>query len=327
MAQRKTKRRYNSSSGNNSFTRTISGIMFLDLKGYSSMSEPQLRSFGENVLPELANMALKHGPDYINTWGDAIVIAMQDIKCMAQTAVGIRDFLRAFDWDSHQLPMIDARISIHMGSIYKGKDAFSERGMIIGRAVNLAARIEPMVTPGQVWATNDFIVALNREQQNLFKWSSLGVKTLAKEAGEEELFVIYRAHEPNPEVKGREVAVTVVRKDGQVLLVRRIDSSSPTWQFPAGQIKPNTRPEDAAVREVQEETGVSCVIVSKIGDRFHEEQMVHLHYFLADWKDGDAVNGDPKENDLVEWVSPREALSRFTLDVDSRIKSLLENMT
>ena len=302
-----------------------SSILFLDVKGYSQLTEQGMKRFAEHIMPQMAKIAESHGYDYLNTWGDAIVIASQDYKAITSIALEFRDLFRNCDWDEIAITSLSLRISLHSGAMHRGNDIFSERGMISGATVNLAARIEPLVTPGEIWATIDFVQALSR-LNTPFKWKSVGFKELPKKAGSEELFVIFRAHETDPTERGKEAAVAVVVKDKLVLLVHRIDSTVPMWQFPAGNLKPEGNPELTAVREVLKETGINCQIVRKISERKHPNSKVYMHYFHAEWVSGEAVNGDSAENDLVEWVSPADALNRFVTDVDVNVRSLLETL-
>lgn len=50
----------------------------------------------------------------------------------------------------------------------------------------------------------------------------------------------------------------VIVQDGRMLIVRRhVAEASLLWQFPAGEVEPGETFEDAVVREMQEETGVT----------------------------------------------------------------------
>lgn len=55
----------------------------------------------------------------------------------------------------------------------------------------------------------------------------------------------------------------VVIHEGQALLVRRADNGR--WTLPAGILEPGEEPAMAAVREVQEETGVHCEVTRLLG--------------------------------------------------------------
>ena len=300
--------------------------MFLDIKGYSQLSDDEVGSLVDEVFPQIHGLITEREHRHVNTWGDAIVIASDDIKDITHIALDLRDLFYKVDWRKHRITPLRARISLHMGTMWTGVDVFTNRTLISGRTVNLAARIEPITEIGQVWATGNFVGTLKREDQTLFKWASLGTRTLPKNAGEEELFVVYRGHEQDPRIKGKEAAVAVVVKDGKVLLVRCASTGGPTWQFPAGQMKPTSNAEQVAVDEVFNETDIRCRVVRKISDRCHPDTRVHCYYFLADWISGDAVNKDPEENLDVAWVSPADALGRFTTDVDPAVKSLLVSL-
>ncbi|OSY52628.1 RNA pyrophosphohydrolase [Streptomyces fradiae ATCC 10745 = DSM 40063] len=54
------------------------------------------------------------------------------------------------------------------------------------------------------------------------------------------------------------IAAAIVVNEGRVLMVRRrVSEGQPSWQFPAGEVEPREAREDAAVRETQEETGLT----------------------------------------------------------------------
>ncbi|WP_367132234.1 MULTISPECIES: NUDIX hydrolase [Streptomyces] len=108
------------------------------------------------------------------------------------------------------------------------------------------------------------------------------------------------------------VAIAIVVRGEEVLLVRRRgdDAAGITWQFPAGVIKPGTRPETATVSETLNETGVHCAVREDLGERLHPVTDVHCLYFLCDYQAGKATNRDVVENVDVSWV-PKTSLTRF----------------
>jgi 8-oxo-dGTP diphosphatase len=106
------------------------------------------------------------------------------------------------------------------------------------------------------------------------------------------------------------VAVAVVVRNDEVLLVCRRGSDTLTWQFPAGVVKPGAAPQSVATQETAAETGVRCAVRGHLGSRLHPLTGVMCEYFLCDYLLGEATNVDAIENADVAWV-PRAALNRF----------------
>jgi putative (di)nucleoside polyphosphate hydrolase len=52
------------------------------------------------------------------------------------------------------------------------------------------------------------------------------------------------------------VGVMLVNREGRVFVGQRIDTEAPAWQMPQGGIDPGESPQEAALRELREETGL-----------------------------------------------------------------------
>jgi 8-oxo-dGTP diphosphatase len=99
------------------------------------------------------------------------------------------------------------------------------------------------------------------------------------------------------------IAAAVIVRDGQLLLVRRrVAEGSLSWQFPAGQIEPGESPEDAAVRDTFEETGL-VIAARRIIGRIHPATKRQMFYVAADALAGTAHLADHDELDAVTWVN------------------------
>ena len=93
----------------------------------------------------------------------------------------------------------------------------------------------------------------------------------------------------------------VVVRDGLVLLGRRRGAhGAGTWSFPGGKLDAGESPEDAAARELHEETGLTAVRIAPItwtNDVFAADGLhfVTLHHLVE-------ADGDPqvREPDKVE---------------------------
>jgi 8-oxo-dGTP diphosphatase len=107
------------------------------------------------------------------------------------------------------------------------------------------------------------------------------------------------------------VAIAVVTHGPQVLLVcRRNDAGTLSWQFPAGMVKPEMNAEVAAVRETYSETAIHCAVRRRLGARVHPITNAFCEYFLCSYLGGTIENRDIVENVSVAWVD-RARLTDF----------------
>ena len=132
----------------------------------------------------------------------------------------------------------------------------------------------------------------------------------AGEAVQRRFALLIRPPAPRMEAQALRVAIAIVLRGNDVLLVCRRGDGELRWQFPAGMVKPGAAPETVAVQETHGETGVHCTIREKLGERVHPVTGVVAFYYLADHLAGEAANLDPLENVDVAFV-PRSTLTRF----------------
>jgi len=112
-------------------------------------------------------------------------------------------------------------------------------------------------------------------------------------------------------------ASAAVFRGGKVLIARRVQPPG-LWSLPGGRIEKGESPEEAAQREVYEETGIDCETVGFAGQREvmqrDESGTVRRKFvvlaFAARWVGGEARPG--LEASAVAWVEP-EKLSAYPL--------------
>jgi 8-oxo-dGTP diphosphatase len=102
------------------------------------------------------------------------------------------------------------------------------------------------------------------------------------------------------------VAAAIIASPLGVLVGRRRDGNPP-WTFPAGKIEVGESPEDAAVRETFEETGLRVRVTGIIGSRVHPRTGVRIVYVAAVLVGEAGANPDGQELTEVRWVSLAEA--------------------
>ncbi|GIF78128.1 NUDIX hydrolase [Asanoa siamensis] len=98
------------------------------------------------------------------------------------------------------------------------------------------------------------------------------------------------------------IAAAVIIDDGRLLLVRRrVSEGQLSWQFPAGEVEQGESNEDAAVREANEETGLTVRATKSLGSRVHPNTGRTMDYIACDRVDGTAFVADEEELAEVAW--------------------------
>ena len=98
------------------------------------------------------------------------------------------------------------------------------------------------------------------------------------------------------------IAAAVIVSDGRVLMVRRRESEGKlSWQFPAGEVEPGESGADAAVRETQEEVGITVSPEQPLGERIHPATGRKMIYVACKVVDGTPYVADDEELAEVEW--------------------------
>jgi 8-oxo-dGTP pyrophosphatase MutT (NUDIX family) len=105
----------------------------------------------------------------------------------------------------------------------------------------------------------------------------------------------------------------------QILLISVMEGKR--WQLPKGHIEEGETPEQTAVREVREETGVTGRVLSPLPgveywfvDRGRKRVHKTVDYFLLDYVSGDPANYDRREVSGAEWMSWDEGIARLTFE-------------
>jgi 8-oxo-dGTP diphosphatase len=112
-----------------------------------------------------------------------------------------------------------------------------------------------------------------------------------------------------------EAAGGVVVRDGMVLLVHRPRYDD--WTLPKGKLDPGESFEDAAVREVEEETGLRCRLVRELPSteyRVRGRPKTVRYWLMEPESDTPFVPND--ETDDLRWLPPNEALALLSYDRD-----------
>ena len=121
------------------------------------------------------------------------------------------------------------------------------------------------------------------------------------------------------------------KQDGTVAIVLISVGTPPRWQLPKGLIGPRESPEEAAFREVREETGIISQLrepLEKIeywyygqsrGQRVRFHKVVH--FFLFEFQSGNTADHDHEVNE-ARWVEIEQAQALLSFKNEIKVVNL-----
>ena len=104
-------------------------------------------------------------------------------------------------------------------------------------------------------------------------------------------------------------AVALIDKDGRILIAKRPDGKSMAglWEFPGGKVELGETPEQALVRELSEELGIttwnSCLAPLTFSSHAYEDFHLLMPLFVCRKWEGIVI---PKEEQELKWVNSNE---------------------
>ena len=104
------------------------------------------------------------------------------------------------------------------------------------------------------------------------------------------------------------VAVALLDPDGRVLLAQRPEGKAMAglWEFPGGKVEPGERPEDALIRELDEELGIetraACLAPLTFASHAYGDFHLLMPLFVCRRWWG---TPHPREGQALKWVRPR----------------------
>jgi 8-oxo-dGTP diphosphatase len=110
----------------------------------------------------------------------------------------------------------------------------------------------------------------------------------------------------------------LVLRDGEIAVVHRPRYDD--WSLPKGKLDPGEDFAQAALREVEEETGLRCKLGRALGDatyRDRRDRQKLVRYFEMTPDEGEFERND--EVDELRWLAPADARELLTYEFDREL--------
>jgi len=175
--------------------RRMVGLIFADFVGFQRIEDTLLPQFWGGPMQAIAQFLAHYGDRVLhkNTWGDGLHVVTEDANTAASIMADIQHYmaLQEFKLNSPLAPLT-LRIAGHYAPAYEGFDTIQGTGIYFGTQLSLAARIEPVTPPGQIYATEAFATRLIIENASQFALEYAGEIELAKRFGPYRLYSLRR---------------------------------------------------------------------------------------------------------------------------------------
>lgn len=172
--------------------RELRALLFADAKGFSKLPESDLPLFWSRFMTEMAAKLdqIGEGILYRNTWGDAVFCVSARIEDAGEIALAMQERAAELRAEHPRSPVL--RIGLHHGPVFRGWDPVRRTPGYFGTQVSRAARVEPIVPPGDVYVTEPFAAVLAATDTRDFETEYVGVLPLHKDYGEHRMYRLAR---------------------------------------------------------------------------------------------------------------------------------------
>jgi class 3 adenylate cyclase len=171
--------------------RHIKSLLFADVKGFSKLLEQHAPGFFNAFLGAVPKVLAAHNiePLEMSSRGDGLYMVFGSAEDSARFSWELSNAMGATDWAGMSLPAdTHIRIALHAGPVFIAIDPVNRYLAHYGSHVTRAARVEPIVVPGQILVTEPFAAVLAAQASSAFVCDLVGIEPLAKGYGASRLY-------------------------------------------------------------------------------------------------------------------------------------------
>ena len=177
-------------------TQQICAVLFADVMRFSELDETMLPDFITGYLQPLGGLIQQarhggYGPLDYNTWGDGLFCIFDSMLKAGKFALALQHLTVSGKWRlTGSTETLKLRVALHAGPVYRIPDPVFPKDTFMGTNISLAARMEPVTPPGEVYCSQTFAALSAVEATQEFVCEPVGETVLPKGAGTQMLYVL-----------------------------------------------------------------------------------------------------------------------------------------
>jgi class 3 adenylate cyclase len=137
-------------------------VMFTDIVGYTEQTAQQSREANQALLRRHDRLLLpviaRFGGRLVKRIGDGMLVSFRSPTDAVRCGMALQDRLAVERGAEPEAPPLQIRVALNAGEVRV------ERRDTFGEAVNIAARVEALTPPGEVWFTEAVYLAMNKAE-------------------------------------------------------------------------------------------------------------------------------------------------------------------
>jgi len=137
-------------------------IMFVDMAGFAERTARQSREQNKSMLRDFARMLVpltaRFGGRHVKSIGDALLVAFRSPTDSVRCGMAMHDAIAAYNAERQSLDPIQVRVALNVGEVRLESDD------VFGEAVNIAARVEELTPPGEIYLTGVVYLSMNKAE-------------------------------------------------------------------------------------------------------------------------------------------------------------------
>jgi class 3 adenylate cyclase len=137
-------------------------IMFVDMAGFAERTARQTREQNKSLLRDFAGLLIpliaRFGGRHVKSIGDALLVAFRSPTDSVRCGMAMHDAIVAYNNERRSDDPIQIRVALNVGEVRLEPDD------VFGEAVNIAARVEELTPPGEIYLTGVVYLSMNKAE-------------------------------------------------------------------------------------------------------------------------------------------------------------------